>query len=145
MMKNLAGVVTLITVTFVSLGFYVARPVLGDETGAEASEEILALRASFNESIKNHDATSIAAYLDSEYQITTSSGEHYRETPEEDVAVWAETFRDNEDIVYVRTPDVVEVSSYYDLAAETGTWVGRWSSRKGAVEMGGSYFAVAKC
>ncbi len=49
MMKNLAGVVTLITVTFVSLGFYVARPVLGDETGAEASEEVLALRAIFNE------------------------------------------------------------------------------------------------
>ena len=62
-MKNLAGVVTLFTLTLVSLGLYVAQPVFGDEIGAEASEKILALRASFNESIKNHDAASIAGYL----------------------------------------------------------------------------------
>ena len=124
-----------------SLGLSAARPVFSDEIGADAVEKILALRASFNKSIESHDAESIAAYLDSEYQVTTSSGEHYRETPEEDVVAWAEMFSDREDIVYVRTPDHVEVSSYYDLAAENGTWVGRWSSPKGAVELGGSYFA----
>jgi hypothetical protein len=140
-MKNLARVVILFALMLVSLGLFSARPVFSDEIGAEASEKILALRASFNKSIENHDAASIATYLDNEYQITTSSGKHYRETPEEDVAIWAEIFRDNEDIVYVRTPDLVEVSSYYDLAAENGTWVGRWSSPKGEVEMGGRYFA----
>jgi hypothetical protein len=140
-MKNLAKVVTLSAFTLVSLGLSVARPVFSDEIGTDASEKILAVRASFNESIKNHDAASIAAYLDSEYQVTTSSGEHYRETPEDEAASWAEMFRDNVDIIYVRTPDLVEVSTYYDMAAENGTWVGRWSSLTGDVEMGGSYFA----
>lgn len=107
----------------------------------DSPETIRAIRMQSNEAIARHDAAGIAAYLDGEYQITTGSGKHYRETPEEDAADWAKIFRDNEDIIYVRSPDLIEVSSYADLAAENGSWVGRWSSAKGEVETGGRYFA----
>ena len=36
---------------------------------------------------------------------------------------------------------VVNVSSYNDLAAERGNWVGRWTAPEGPVEVGGTYFA----
>lgn len=118
-----------------------AQTVAGKEPVKEEEQKIRDLRSQFNQSIEDHDAAGISKYLDSEYHITTSSGEQYQETPEEDVETWAEIFRNRPDVIYVRTPDIVEVSSYYELAAESGTWTGQWSSPKGGVEIGGKYFA----
>ena len=133
--------VILFDIVLIYSGLVAAESVLGDESPAGAEKRITALRAEFNEAMENHDAANIGKYLDSQYQITTSNGEHVQGVPEEEVADWARIFGDRPDVVYVRTPDTVEVSSYYDLAAENGTWVGRWNSSKGDVEIGGKYFA----
>lgn len=117
------------------------QQVSGEEAAQEAEQKIRDLRSQFNQSIAHHDAAGIANYLDSEYQITTSSGEQFQQTPDEEVETWAEIFRNRPDVVYVRTPDVVEVSSYYEMAAESGTWKGQWSSPEGDVQIGGKYFA----
>jgi ketosteroid isomerase-like protein len=117
------------------------HPAFAQDDHSEDSESILAVRASFNDSIANHDAASIAGYLDSEYQITTGSGMHYQETPEDEADSWAEMFDQSPDIIYVRTTEEIEVSAYLALAAENGNWVGRWTSPEGKIEMGGRYFA----
>ena len=117
------------------------HPALAEVGQSKDSDSIRSVRASFNRSIANHDAESIADYLDSEYQITTGSGVHYRETPEEDAKSWAEIFAKNVDIIYERTTEDLEISSFLDLAAESGSWVGRWTSPEGKIEMGGRYFA----
>lgn len=122
-------------------GFVAAESVHDDEQSAGAVKKITALRAEFNRAIENHDAASIGKYIDSEYQITTSNGEQFQGSPDEEVAGWTRIFSNRPDVVYVRTPDTVAVSSYYALAAENGTWVGRWKSSKGDVEIGGQYFA----
>lgn len=46
-----------------------------------------------------------------------------------------------DDVVYVRTPTRIEISSYLPRAAEFGDWVGNWTSDKGSIEVGGSYSA----
>jgi ketosteroid isomerase-like protein len=140
-MRERAFVEILVVTAFVSSGLFSALPVHGDEISSRASQEIRSIRSRFNEAIRNHDAASIAAFLDSEYQITTSSGEHHQATPEDEVAAWEEIFRERKDVVYLRSPELVEVSSYNDLAAESGTWTGSWSGPEGSIEIGGKYFA----
>ena len=105
------------------------------------AQQIRFLRDQSNRAIAAHDPAGVARFIDDEYQITTSTGAHYQETPEQDEKAWTEIFRAKPDVVYIRTPDVVDVSSYYDLAAERGNWVGRWSTPEGPVEVVGTYFA----
>jgi len=140
-MKTLFKAVILIVILSTCSGLNAAESVLAGETPSDGVKRIMALRAEFNEAIENHDAASIEKYIDSEYQITTSNGDQFQGAPKEEVADWAKIFKERPDVVYIRTPDTVEVSSYYDLAAENGKWVGRWSSSEGNVEIGGKYFA----
>ena len=128
-------------VVLISLALSIGQPVLSENSRLSDSDSILATRAKFNESIANHDSSSIAGYLDSDYQITTGSGKHYRQSPHEEAESWAEMFRNSPDIIYIRTPDDVAVSSHYELASENGNWVGRWAAPEGKIEMGGRYFA----
>jgi len=46
------------------------------------------------------------------------------------------------DVLYVRAPESIEISADYPLAAETGTWVGTWSTSQGPVRTGGRYSAM---
>ena len=103
--------------------------------------KIREVRAKSNEYIAQHDAAGIASFLDDDYQITTGKGEFFRETPQEDAAAWAEIFDTYADVVYIRTPESVEVSSYLPLAYEAGSWVGSWTAAGGRKEVGGRYSA----
>ena len=104
-------------------------------------DQILAVRAISNEAIKNHDAESIVASFDQTYQITTGSGKLFHDSPREEKVLWQEIFDQFPDVVYVRTPSSIEVSSYLPRAAERGNWVGNWTDENGKVEAGGSYSA----
>lgn len=104
-------------------------------------EQIAAIRALSNQAIASHDAAGVVSSLDSNYQITTGKGDLFHDTPAEEMKLWAEVFSSAEDIVYVRTPDVIEISTYLPRAAEHGTWIGSWTTAAGRREEGGSYTA----
>ncbi len=103
--------------------------------------QILNTRAISNEAIENHDAESIVASFDRTYQITTGSGKLFHDSPSEERVLWEEIFAQFPDVVYVRTPSKIEVSTYLPRAAEYGNWVGNWTDENGSVEVGGSYSA----
>ena len=84
----------------------------------------MALRTQINDAIARHDADAIPRFLDTPYQIATSTGQLLQSTPEQDAVAWADNFRDRPDVIYIRTPEDVEVSENLALAAESGTWVG---------------------
>lgn len=123
-----------------------ARPIGGaDAPGAAASHEgaeeaIRSRRAAFNDAIAAHDAAAAVSFLDSDYQITTGAGElsqgRYTET-----ASWQGVFATAEDIVYVRTPERVDVASTSARAYESGRWRGSWTAADGPQELGGRYTA----
>ena len=104
-------------------------------------DTIISIRAESNEAIRTHNAEGITALLDDAYQITTGSGKQFHGTPEEEIDVWKGIFAQHPDVVYVRTPTRVDVSTYLPRAAESGNWVGNWTTEKGPVEVGGSYSA----
>jgi hypothetical protein len=102
---------------------------------------ILKARADSNEAIRKHDADGIVALFDQTYQITTGSGKLFHDSPEKEKELWTEIFAEFPDVVYVRTPSRIDVSTYLPRAAESGDWVGNWKSETGEIEVGGSYFA----
>jgi ketosteroid isomerase-like protein len=114
--------------------------------GSQAPEDvdtksIRLARESSNQAIAQHDVDGIVSFLDQEYVITISSGviENGRETAAES---WAGHFADFPDVVYVRTPEEVTISSSNPLAIENGTWLGTMTTPDGALERGGQYTAA---
>ena len=106
--------------------------------------KIQELRKKSNEFIYQRDAVGVASLLDSEYQITTGSGELFQESPEEEANAWKQIFETYKDVIYVRSPETVEVSTYLPLASEVGTWKGSWTTPDGLKEFGGRYSASWK-
>lgn len=108
---------------------------------ATDEEQIRHARATSNEAIRNHDAAAIVAMFADPYQITTGSGMLFHDSPAQEKKLWEKIFADNPDVLYVRTPNKVEISSYLPRAAESGDWVGTWTTAKGPIEVGGRYSA----
>ena len=110
----------------------------GSESEKNKIEEI---RAESNEAIRKHDADGIVASFAQTYQITTGSGKLFHDSPGTEKELWTEIFDQFPDVVYVRTPSKIDVSTYLPRAAESGSWVGNWTNEKGRIEIGGSYSA----
>lgn len=129
--------VSSIAITVTCLGFSAA--VYSDD--AAEKDTIAEIRAQSNEAILDHDVDGIASSFDETYQITTGSGLLFHGDAQTEKQNWAEHFAQLSDVVYVRTPTTINVSTYLPRAAESGKWVGTWTSDKGPIEVGGSYSA----
>jgi ketosteroid isomerase-like protein len=103
--------------------------------------QIRDVRAAYNDAIARHDVPDIISFFDEEYQITTSLGQLSQDRDGE-AADWRELFASRQDLLYVRSPESIEISEDYPLAAEIGTWVGTWSTNQGPVRTGGRYTAM---
>jgi len=108
---------------------------------AESDEAaIRAERAASNAAIAAHDADAFASFFEPDYIITYGSGAKELNRPQEMESIH-QMFRDRPDVLYVRTPDKIELSSALPLAMEQGTWVGTWTDANGPIEYRGSYAA----
>ena len=105
------------------------------------TEQIRNARAEYNDAIARHDVPGIISFFDAEYQITTSLGQLSQDVEGEAVD-WRELIASRKDLLYVRSPESIEISKDYPLAAEIGTWVGTWSTSQGPVRTGGRYTAM---
>ncbi len=99
--------------------------------------EIRSVRAASNTAIAAHDTASIGATLSEDYHVITS-----RNAESVGRSAMLKRFAaDAPDVVYVRTPDVIQVFPEWNMASETGTWVGRWSDKGDLIELSGTYYA----
>jgi ketosteroid isomerase-like protein len=105
------------------------------------TEQIRKTRAEYNDAIARHDVPGIVSFFDAEYQITTSLGQLSQDVEGEAIG-WRELIESREDLLYVRSPESIEVSRDYPLAAEIGNWVGTWTTSQGPVRTGGRYTAM---
>jgi ketosteroid isomerase-like protein len=128
-----------LVVTTIAMSIAIAgSSVLAQEASDE--EQIRIERARYNDAIANHDVPGIVSFHDEEYQVTTSLGQ--LEQGRDDAVAWEQLIATREDVVYVRSPESIEVSRDYPLAAEVGTWVGTWSTIDGQVRTGGRFSAM---
>ncbi|MFV1987517.1 MAG: DUF4440 domain-containing protein, partial [Gemmatimonadota bacterium] len=112
---------------------------VSEKRSAEA--EILMARAASNEAIAEHDLDAITSFWTDDIVMTAGSG-----TGAIGTDAWREAlgrqFERYPDVVYIRTPERIELSDVGPLAAERGRWVGRWTTDDGPVESGGTYGAM---
>jgi len=104
-------------------------------------QAIRAARAASNAAIAAHDIDGIVGVMDVDYQVTASLGAFGRGVDEER-DIWSDMFASRSKLLYVRTPDEIELSADYPLAAETGHWTGSWETGEGEVNTGGRYTAM---
>ena len=121
---------------------YLDSKIYATTRSSDSNEEAIAkLRVESNEAIRNHDSDAIVALFDEKYQITTGSGVLYHGSAETEKKTWDEIFDQFPDVVYVRTPSKIEISASETRAAETGDWVGTWTTPNGEIRLSGRYFA----
>lgn len=117
-----------------------ARASAADTFTGEAAV-IARIRAVSNAGLAAHHADQAAALLEPEVNITAGSGAVLsgRDTVRQK---FADQFGKQPDLIYVRTPTSITPSSTLPLAAEHGTWVGRWTEAGKVVELRGDYLAM---
>ena len=104
------------------------------------ADDVRSLRKQSNAAIARHDVEAVVSFLDSEYQITVGSGDLFHGRAAE-LEAWRAEFARAADLVYVRTPESVEVSTSGERAAEVGVWVGAWTTLSGPHRLRGRYAA----
>ncbi|MGD9906264.1 MAG: DUF4440 domain-containing protein [Dehalococcoidia bacterium] len=101
---------------------------------------IRAARLASNQAIAAHDLAGITRHwLDDVHIVTSTSAQ--ATGPAANGQRMAQQFARRPDTVYVRTAQDVEVWTEWAVAAETGTWTGRWTEPDGVVDVGGTYLA----
>jgi hypothetical protein len=50
-------------------------------------------------------------------------------------------FKTRKDVLYVRTPMMIEVYAPWNVASEFGRWTGQWQEPDGIVKLSGTYYA----
>ncbi len=94
------------------------------QSPAEAERAIRDQRAAFNRAIAAADLAAIAAVLADNVQMITGSDSVHVAGKQAHLDRWAESFKDPNRLVYVRTPDRVTMSPLLPIALETGHWRG---------------------
>ena len=108
---------------------------------ADVSAElaIRARRAAFNRAIADGDAAAIGPILARDCVMVTGSDSAVIAGRMGQVKVWRREFADSGRMVYVRTPERLEISQALPVAMEYGAWQGRDAA--GTTTASGSYVA----
>ena len=108
---------------------------------AQSDEQLIrTARTRSNAAIAAHDTTGMMAEWTPDYHIVSSRNSEVAGASRN--AYWfAQEFDKKKDVVYVRTPEKIEVNPKWNMASETGTWEGRWQEPDGKVRIGGTYYA----
>jgi ketosteroid isomerase-like protein len=104
------------------------------------ADDVRSLRKQSNAAIARHDVEAVVSFLDADYQITVGEGTLFHGRAGE-AEGWRAEFAHAADLVYVRTPESVEVGSTGTRAAEIGVWEGSWTTPNGPHRIRGRYAA----
>jgi len=101
---------------------------------------IEAQRQSFNRAIEAGDLDTIAAVLAEDVVLITGTDSDVYSGRQAQVDLWRGDFVSDERLVYVRTPECIQLSERFPIALERGRWRGeRENGPPGAVQ--GAYSA----
>jgi len=104
---------------------------------------IRAARARSNAAIQAHNLDAIAAVWLPEF-VSVSSTNARSVGRDSARAGFSQLFATRPGVVFVRTPEKVDVNVAWGQAGESGTWTGTWTVADGGVRVSGEYFAKWK-
>lgn len=93
-----------------------------------------------NQAIAKHDTVALIKGWATDYHMITSRN---AEVSGDTNAVhkFADEFKVRPDVIYIRTPDKVEVFTKWNMASEQGKWTGQWTDHNEVIRVSGTYFA----
>jgi ketosteroid isomerase-like protein len=97
-------------------------------------------RTKSNAALAAHQPDAVVGLMARDARVIAANGAAY-DGRDAIAKTLTERFAQQPDLVYVRTPDAVEVARDGATASERGTWTGRWTTPAGAAEMRGTYLA----
>ena len=100
-------------------------------------------RNSFNQAIANHDTSAMVPYWSEDITVITSRNTRFIGKHQYANGL-AKEFGLRPDVVYVRTSETIEIFPDWDMAAESGRWIGTWKSGDEKIEVTGTYYAKWK-
>jgi ketosteroid isomerase-like protein len=110
---------------------------------ADQKKTIAERRIAFNLAIARHDTSEIAKYWTDDIIVITSRNARFL-NKDQYAAGLAMEFKSKEDVVYVRTPETIEIFPTWEIAAESGRWIGTWKNGDEEIEVTGTYYAKWK-
>ncbi|MBV8518403.1 MAG: nuclear transport factor 2 family protein [Acidobacteria bacterium] len=97
-------------------------------------------RAQSNAALAAHQTDAVVSLMAKDARVLAANGAAY-DGRDAIVKSLTERFAQHPDVVYVRTPDAIEVARDGATAAEHGTWTAHWTKPAGAAEARGTYLA----
>lgn len=93
-----------------------------------------------NDAIASHDTIVVAAYWTEDFHIVSSRNVEVS-GQESNRQTFVRDFKTKKDVIYVRTPKQIDVFKVWNMASETGTWIGNWQEPDGKLTLSGTYYA----
>ena len=93
-----------------------------------------------NQSIAEHNTDALLSTLMADYHVVTSANIQLSGHQAQREMI-SRVFKEYPDASYVRTLENLVISSSFEAAAESGSWVGKWTKDNEQIELRGSYFA----
>ena len=100
-------------------------------------------RISFNLAIASHDTSAMVKYWTDDIIVITSRNSRFVGKHQYATGL-AQEFKTKEEVVYIRNPETIEIFPAWEMAAESGRWIGTWKSGDEKVEVTGTYYAKWK-
>jgi ketosteroid isomerase-like protein len=113
------------------------------KNNADQKKIIADNRISFNLAIADHDTSEMVKYWTDDIIVITSRNARFV-GKDQYAAGLAREFKSKEDVTYVRTPESIEIFPAWEIAAESGRWIGTWESGDEQIEISGTYYAKWK-
>lgn len=100
-------------------------------------------RVAFNRAIAVHDLSNMDEYCAADIIVITSRNSKFVGRDQYASGLEQE-FTSKEGVVYTRSPESINVFPAWEMAAESGRWLGKWKNGSESIEVEGSYYAKWK-
>jgi ketosteroid isomerase-like protein len=100
-------------------------------------------RMAFNSTLADHDTSKMGEYCDEDIIVVTSRNAMFV-GKDQYAAGLDQEFKSKDNVIYVRTPESIKVFPTWEMAAESGLWVGKWKNGNETIEIEGTYYAKWK-
>ena len=97
-------------------------------------------RMAFNSAIADHDISNMGEYVAEDIIVITSRNSRFV-GKDQYAAGLEQEFKSKGEVVYLRSPESINVFPSWEVAAESGLWVGKWKNGNETIEVEGSYYA----
>lgn len=104
---------------------------------------IVGQRMTFNAAIARQDLSKMEEYCADDIIVVTSRNTKFLNR-EQYAGGLQQEFNSKDDLIYVRTPESIKVFPAWEMAAESGLWVGKWKVNDESTDIKGTYYAKWK-